>query len=445
MRRFHSLRLRLLVGILLGVVISALISVKLVYDDASHELAELFDAQLEQMARISLAADLRDEIELPDITHPYTCKLLVRHTWTDGREPKTWESESRPVLSSMDMVQGFGDIEADDRDWRYFGLWSKDRRHHVLILQDHAIRERLASSIATRVSLQTLAQGALLALFIVLLVTYTLRPLRALVLALSAPDPLQVRLPPAADLPQELEIVARAFDRLLGRFRKQLERERNFASSAAHELRTPLAGLSAQLQVLGLRSLPDPQIIHQAQHAAWHLSTLIDQLLLLARMDANQVQAKLENVDLHELALDTIARVQDDWPQRDITWDMPQSSDPCWRVRADPTLLRVLLINILDNACKHGPANPTISIRVHTRGAQCQLVIEDNGPGIPQEWMSLLQQRFERASTGTSGLGIGLALVREIVHLHGGQLALDHSSLGGLRVSCTFAGIPAAA
>jgi Signal transduction histidine kinase len=272
-----------------------------------------------------------------------------------------------------------------------------------------------------------------------------LRPLRAVMLALSAPDPLQVRLPPADDLPRELAVMVESFDTLIGRFRNLLERERHFAATAAHELRTPLAGLSAQLQVLGMPDVPDPQALAQAQNAVRQIGTLIDHLLLLARMDANQVQARLEPIDMHELVLETAALVQDAWPQRDISWDIPQTGDICWQASGDPTLLRILLSNLLDNACKHGIAQPLIAVRMTCTGTQRELSIEDNGSGIPPEWMSLLQQRFMRASNQTTGLGLGLALVREIVHLHGGRLALGHSSLGGLRVSVTLAGAPASA
>ena len=312
-------------------------------------------------------------------------------------------------------------------------------------MQDHSIREELASQLTQRSALLSVLHGTTLGLFILLLLGLALRPLRAVVLALSAPDPLQVQLPPADDLPRELAVVVESFDTLIGRFRNLLERERHFAATAAHELRTPLAGLSAQLQVLGMPDIPDPQALAQAQNAVRQIGTLIDHLLLLARMDANQVQARLEPIDMHELVLESAALVQDAWPQRDISWDIPQTGDTCWQASGDPTLLRILLRNLLDNACKHGTAQPLIAVHLTCSGTQRELSIEDNGSGIPPEWMNLLQQRFMRASNQTTGLGLGLALVREIVHLHGGHLALGHSSLGGLRVSVTLAGVAATA
>lgn len=268
-----------------------------------------------------------------------------------------------------------------------------------------------------------------------------MRPLRAVVLALSGAHPLKVRLPLPSSLPSELAIVVTAFERLLERFRALLERESNFAATAAHELRTPLAGLSAQLQVLGIQSNVDPQTLAPAQHAVRHLSTLVDHLLLMARMENHQQQARSELVDLHELALDMAAMVQDIWPQSDINWEIAQSTNICWHVLGDPTLLRVVLLNLLDNACKHGSSHPCIEIRAKCVGSLRQLIVEDNGPGIPPDWMLLLQQRFTRASS-KSGLGLGLALVREIVRLHGGGLNLDHAELGGLRVTITLPAPP---
>lgn len=443
MKRPRSLRFRLLAAVLLAVALSVPFTLWGVYGDAHHELDELFDAQLEQLAHMHLVVNAVSDIALPESIHPYAGKLLARHVWQDGRQPAHWESAAGGLPDGLDGSEGFGDITFQERDWRYFGIWSADRKHHVLVMQDHAIREELATQLTQRSAMLSVLHGATLGLLVLLLLGLALRPLRAVVLALSAPDPLQVRLPPAGDLPRELAVVVESFDTLIGRFRNLLERERHFAAAAAHELRTPLAGLSAQLQVLGMPDIPDPQALAQAQNAVRHIGTLIDHLLLLARMDANQVQARMEPIDMHELVLESAALVQDAWPQRDISWDIPQTGDTCWQASGDPTLLRILLRNLLDNACKHGSAQPLIAVRLICTGTQRELSIEDNGSGIPPEWMNLLQQRFMRASNQTTGLGLGLALVREIVHLHGGHLALGHSSLGGLRVSVTLAGIPA--
>lgn len=441
MRSPISLRERLLGSVFIALALTVPFALWGVYGDAHFELDELYDAQLEQMGRAYLAIDATPNAEPPSVVHPYTHKILTRHVWLKRDVQVIWESEVGRLPPTLDSSEGFGDIEFNGSHWRYFGLWSQDRLHHVLMMQDHAMREDLAAQVAKRTGLLWLTHGLALVLLIALFTTLALRPLRAVVLALSGAHPLKVRLPPPGSLPSELAIVVTAFERLLERFRALLERESNFAATAAHELRTPLAGLSAQLQVLGIQSNVDPQALAQALHAVRHLSTLVDHLLLMARMENHQQQVRSELVDLHELALDMAAMVQDIWPQSDINWDIVQSTNVCWHVLGDPTLLRVVLLNLLDNACKHGSSHPCIVIRAKCLGSLRQLIVEDNGPGIPPDWMLLLQQRFTRASS-KSGLGLGLALVREIVRLHGGGLTLDHAELGGLRVTITLPAQP---
>ncbi|OYY74107.1 MAG: hypothetical protein B7Y40_06755 [Gammaproteobacteria bacterium 28-57-27] len=444
MKERMTLRMRLLAGVLLAVLCATPFTLLGVYGDAHHELDELFDAHLEQLARLHLSMDRASAATQPPILHPYTSKILVRHTWNDGRSPARWDSEPAPFPPGLDGASGFGDFEGEDGEmhWRYIGLWSAERNHHVLIMQDNGIREELASSIARRVSLQSLIELPFLALIIIFMTTLALRPLRAIVLALRNPDPLQVRLPPAHTLPRELAVVVESFDRLLERFRDLLERERHFAAVAAHELRTPLAGLSAQLQLLEVSDSPNPRALTQARHAARHLSTLVDRLLLLARMDRNQVQTHAEAIDLHELILECAALVQDHWPQREIQWDITPPGDPCWQAWGDPTLIRMLLLNLLDNACKHGSDKLSISVHAHCEDEQRTFVIEDDGPGIPSEQLARLQQRFARASEHTAGLGLGLALAREILILHGGMLLLLPNEPHGLRVKITLPPAP---
>lgn len=442
MKARMTLRMRLLAGVLLAMLGTTPFILLGIYEDAHHELDELFDAHLEQLARLHLSMDRASAVTQPSILHPYTSKILVRHTWNDGRSPAHWESEPAPFPPGLDGASGFGDIKDGEMHWRYIGLWSADHNHHVLIMQNHAIREELASSIAWRVSLQSLMELPLLALVIIFLTTLALRPLRAVVLALRNPDPLQVRLPPARTLPRELAVVVESFDRLLERFRDLLERERHFAAVAAHELRTPLAGLSAQLQLLEVGDSPQPRALIQARHAARHLSTLVDRLLLLARMERNKVQAHAEVIDLYELILECAALVQDHWSQREILWNITPPDDPCWQAWGDPTLIRMLLLNLLDNACKHGSDQLSIRVRAYCEDKQRTFIIEDDGPGIPSEQLARLQQRFARASEQTVGLGLGLALAREILVLHGGILLLLPNEPHGLRVKITLPPAP---
>lgn len=431
-----SLRTRLMVGLLGAMLVVAPITMVGVYQDAHHELDELFDAQLEQQARIHLAMDHPISQQPPTPLHPYTRKVVVRHLWLNPAGPQVWDSNPQPLARITDQPVGFGTLHDEGDSWRYVGLWDTAHQHYVLLLQDHAIREELASDIALRVSLQSLILLPLLALFIFILTTLSLRPLRQLIRALNHPDPLRVNLPPSTNLPAELAVVVDAFERLLTRFRSLVERERHFSAIAAHELRTPLAGLSAQLQLLKENHPAAAEDLDKAHQSTQQLHRLIERLLLLARLERQQIVLQKIRLDLHALLLEIAAQIQDRWPEREILWDMPQEGDDDWWIEGDRLLLQVMLYNLLDNACKHGPNELHIALRMHHTPQHMTLIIEDNGPGIPEERIPPLLQRFGRGDSVKAGLGLGLALAREIALLHGGSLHLGRAeNLGGLRIT----------
>ncbi|MEW6728851.1 MAG: HAMP domain-containing sensor histidine kinase [Pseudomonadota bacterium] len=431
-----SLRTRLMVGLLGAMLVVAPITMVGVYQDAHHELDELFDAQLEQQARIHLAMDHPITHPPPAPLHPYTRKVVVRHLWRGSTGPVAWDSDPQPLAQITDQPVGFGTLHDEGGSWRYVGLWDTAHQHYVLLLQEHAIREELASDIALRVSLQSLILLPLLALFIFVLTTLSLRPLRQLIRALNHPDPLRVSLPPSTNLPAELAVVVEAFERLLTRFRSLVERERHFSAIAAHELRTPLAGLSAQLQLLKENHPDAAEDLDKAHQSTQHLHRLIERLLLLARLERQQIVLQKTRLDLHALLLEIAAQVQDRWLEREIHWDIPQEGDDDWWIEGDRLLLQVMLHNLLDNACKHGPPKLHIALHIQRTAQQDKaLIIEDNGPGIPEERMPPLLQRFGRGDSDRAGLGLGLALAREIALLHGGTLHLGRAPhLGGLKV-----------
>lgn len=432
-----SLRTRLMVGLLGAMLVVAPITMVGVYQDAHHELDELFDAQLEQQARIHLAMEHPITQPPPEPLHPYTRKVVVRHIWQGPTGSMLWDSDPHPLDQIHDLPIGFGTLDEGGDSWRYIGLWDTSHQHYVLLLQAHSIREELASDIALRVSLQSLILLPLLALFIFVLTTLSLRPLRQLIQALNDPDPLRVSLPPSTNLPAELAVVVEAFERLLTRFRSLVERERHFSAIAAHELRTPLAGLSAQLQLLKENHPDAAEDLDKAHQSTQHLHHLIEHLLLLARLERQQIVLKKTRLDLHTLLLEIAAQIQDRWLEREILWDMPQEGDDDWWIEGDRLLLQVMLHNLLDNACKHGPPELHIALHIQRTAQQGKaLIIEDNGPGIPEERIPMLLQRFGRGDSDRAGLGLGLALAREIALLHGGSLHLGRAeNLGGLRIT----------
>ncbi len=245
--------------------------------------------------------------------------------------------------------------------------------------------------------------------------------------------------------PREVQPLLRAINDLMQRLSQVLRVQRNFIADAAHQLRTPLAGLTTQTD-LALRQTDLGALQHalgQIRAGVERTNHLVHQLLALARAEAGpDMTLKFEPLDLNELASSQTA----EWvphairKQIDLGYDGP---DKPIAVFGDALLLRVMLANILDNAIRYTPAGGKITVRV-AAGEQPLLTIEDSGPGIPPPERDRVFERFYRVSdNGESGSGLGLAIVREIARAHGARVWIEDAGLpGGTRVNVEFKNPP---
>jgi two-component system sensor histidine kinase TctE len=233
-----------------------------------------------------------------------------------------------------------------------------------------------------------------------------------------------------------------AINALLTRLDSALAAHRRFVANAAHQLRTPLAGLNAQAE-LALRESEPAAIrrsLEQLHQAAGRAARLVSQLLSLARLEPRSGRPlQVEPLDLNELARDTTAR----WvpPALAHGIDLGFEGTASVRVLGDRLLLEELLSNLLDNAVRYTPTRGEATVRVQRAASGTVLSVEDNGPGIPEDERGKVLERFHRGSTAfqTAGSGLGLAIVREIAVTHGAEMRVEAGRDGrGTRVSVTF-------
>jgi signal transduction histidine kinase len=233
--------------------------------------------------------------------------------------------------------------------------------------------------------------------------------------------------------PREIGALINALNSLLGRLQRAISVQSRFIADAAHQLRTPLAGIKTQTD-FALRQT-DPELVRhslrQLQISSGRVIRLVNQLLSLARAEPGG-EIPRKHVDLVTLA----GNVTRDWvPQAlkkgvDLGFEAETAAAP---LMGSDLLLREMLNNLIDNAIRYTPAGGEITVRVRNSGGQLVLTVEDNGPGIPHEERELVFERFHRAAAShEEGCGLGLPIVREIAHAHHGEIRLLDSAAGSL-------------
>lgn len=307
-------------------------------------------------------------------------------------------------------------------------------------------RLTLRAESARQLLLRIMVPQALLILVAMLVVWYAvgrgLGPLASLQRDVTARSDRDLSPLPEDKVPEEVRPLVRAMNELLDRLNKALESRQRFVADAAHQLRTPIAGIKTQTELaMRLTQSDDTQTTLKQLHTATEQATrLVNQLLSLARAEpgAGRVQ-RAEPLDLVALARATTT----EWVPRalarniDLGFDSPLSGA---RVEGDPFMLREMLNNLLDNAVRYTQPGGQVTVRVAPEPPGVVLSVEDNGPGIPETERARVFERFYRIlGTGTEGCGLGLAIVREIALSHGGNASLaDSAKDTGTRVRVTF-------
>jgi two-component system sensor histidine kinase TctE len=245
---------------------------------------------------------------------------------------------------------------------------------------------------------------------------------------------------PSGAAPVEIAPVVNAFNRLLERLREASMLQQRFLANAAHQLRTPLAGLQMHLELLLRRELPEEirSEVERMHGATVRAGRLANQLLALAKAETPHEQGKeLALVDLRALA-DAAAR---DWAPQALTRkiDLGFSLEHAL-IRGDPLLLPELVDNLIDNALRYTPAGGSVTVTTGCNGALPYLSVEDTGPGIPASERTRVRERFYRIpGTPGEGSGLGLAIAQEVVERHSGVLEINsRDDIGGgtcIRVS----------
>jgi two-component system, OmpR family, sensor histidine kinase TctE len=316
----------------------------------------------------------------------------------------------------------------------------------VQIARSRASREQLAGRILVDTALPLSALVVLMSMIVWAGIRAGLAPLarmRALVQDRGPNDLAPIELESS---PREVHALAKAINTLLAAVHESVSGQRRFISDAAHQLRTPLAGLKSQTELaLGETSDPALQARLQRVHtSATRSAHLVNQLLTLARAEPESMAAQgRTRLDLRRLAADLCAEMVPRARQAGIDLGLDDSRPAAVAVLGNALLLREALANLIDNAVQYAGRGSTVTVRTGADAGDACVEVEDNGPGIDPAEHTRVFERFARATHVGDGCGLGLAIVREIVERHGGRVALEAVQPRGLRVTILLPLAPA--
>ena len=440
----RSLRVSLLSWLLPPLVIVGLAAAAGAYVFMQHRLTAAYDQDLGDIAR-ALVPYLRNVKGHVELVFNEQSDAVLRADSNDQIFYAVRDESGRLVAGDPTVPKG----EAEDRQVVHFWnttregepiraamLYARVGEHSVSVVaaetmrkRDSAARDALVSSLAPTILL-------LLAAFAAVLfgVRRGLEPVERLGEVLRARSPRDLTAVPEDTLAEELQPLVHALNEMFARLDASQAAQGRFIANAAHQLRTPIAGLVAQID-LARAGGPDAHAhLEHARRASKRLARLAQQILSLAAADpiANASTIR-QPCDLAEI----VRGHAEAWLRATDGADLEFELQPA-RLRGNPVLLGELASNLVDNATRYGGTAVKIATGEREEGAW--LEIQDNGRGIPPEARERIFERFHRLEPSTTeGSGLGLAIVSEIAQRHGGDVSVEAAPGGGTRVTVRFA------
>lgn len=239
----------------------------------------------------------------------------------------------------------------------------------------------------------------------------------------------------------EIASLVATVNSMLDRIEEGFESQGRFIASVSHELKTPLAILLSNVQVLMQKDRSPEEYARFAanvQDEVRVMARIVDSLLILARAEAGMPYTSPEEVSLNEVVVDAVERCQPLASQQEVrqvpTIVAPQNGSPEPIVLGDGELLRLAFTNLLRNAIRHSPPEASVEIIVTRNESEARVTVRDHGPGIPPEHIGRVFDQFYRVPNpkhSFEGVGLGLTITRGTIRLHGGTIAVSNHSQGG--------------
>jgi two-component system OmpR family sensor kinase len=416
MRR-NSLRTRLTIWFTGVLVTVALLGGGSAYILVRHDPDRFLDDQLRQVA-LNVGDPAGNPEQAPDPSLDPS-DILVVQTW-DGNGSSL--RSAPPELSlPRQPVTGFSDLSTKTDQWRTYTAVTGNGT--LQVSQRAAVRRELALEAALPSVITVAALIPLSWLLVSWLVGRILMPLEELARQLSARQPDNTQFLAVHDMPEEIVPLVKAINTALDRLRDALMSQRRFVSDAAHQLRTPVTAL--RLQVRNLKRSPetdDSEILDDMDLGLQRMSALTGQLLALARAEASATPALQQQFPVRDALDQAVSAVRPLAQRKSVAIEC--ASSPDLQVRADRHDLIMLFCNVIDNAVRYTPVGGRVELSVHASDELVTVTVVDSGPGLPEDMLVRVFDRFVRQAEDGDGTGLGLSIAKAIADRTGARVWL---------------------
>lgn len=386
-----------------------------------HEAAEIYDAEQVHFAKVlhTLAAQV-NKGEIVSINgvkrHDAYEKYITFRIWKNGS--LFLQSDNVHDFGPVTQAEGFTDRMIGDVRWRFYVEHQGDIT--IEVAEENEVRLDLVRHILAGIFLPQLIIIPIIAIIIGYGIARGLQPVERLSQIVRGRNVNQLTPIPTCDIARELRPMVDSINDLMGRVDDAMRIEKNFTNYAAHEMRTPIAALKTQAQVI----LRTQDFEKQKQLAGDLLATIdrtqrmIEQLLTYARVQHQEVS--LTPTNIRDLVLNEVRFMVARALEKNVTI-MAEKLDDC-RVPVQEDILRLAIANVLDNAVKYIQPNGRIEVTLQCTDAQAELIIRDDGPGVKPEDLTHIFDPFYRVTGNQAqGAGLGLAIVKwacDLQHIH---------------------------
>jgi two-component system sensor histidine kinase QseC len=416
------------------------------YRSSMEKSQQLFDKQLAGIAQLLINSGLAQNTSKNQQHNVVDSDAYsIAYQIFNEQQELVQRSHDLPEQAIVALSQGYSFKNYNGYRWRTFVLQHNQSKHWIIVAERSDTRYALAEEVVLTSVIPIVAELPLIGILIWLVIGWGLKPINRLAAELRSKDPQDLSPLAKENVVDELSVLVESSNSLLNRLRKSFDRERKFASDAAHELRTPISALKIHLYNLKSVIPKDNESYRLLELSIQRTSHLIEQMLLLYRTVPDQYVNNFQRINLYTLVQSQIIELYPRFSDKDqiIELQGEELERGSFEIVADAFSLNILLKNLLDNANKYTPKGGQILVSLEQVNDQAVLTVDDSGTGIAEEYYGRVFERYfriqDQQTNNVIGSGLGFSIIHHILDLHGGEISLEKSCFEtGLKVKITL-------